>query len=57
MGKKGHIDDRDWNRRPLFGGRRRRYAHWILLVVLLIIGALLFLFPSAVKALLAPLFA
>jgi hypothetical protein len=49
-----NIGDRNWSKRPLFGDRRRRYGHWLLLVVVLFIGALLLLFPHLPGELLAP---
>jgi hypothetical protein len=55
--KESHIGDRDWNKRPLFASRRRRYAHWLLLLVMLFGGATMFLFPEAVRALLSSLLA
>jgi hypothetical protein len=53
--KGSKIGERDWSRRPLFASRRRRYVHWLLLLVLLLAGVVLFLFPNLVSALLAPL--
>jgi hypothetical protein len=45
------LDDRNWSKRPLFGAPRRRYGHWWLLLLLVLIGVLLFLFPNLVSAL------
>jgi hypothetical protein len=33
---------------------RRRYGHWVLLLVLILIGVVLFLFPNWVNALRLP---
>lgn len=55
MSKRNHIGERDWGKRPLFGSRRRRYAHWFWLLLLILIGAVLFLFPELVTALLTQL--
>ena len=52
MGKRGTIGERDWGKKPLFGPRRRNYAHWFWLVLLILIGVLLFLYPELVTALL-----
>ena len=50
--RKGPLfNDRNWNKRPLFGTPRRRYGHWWLLLALLLAGLLLFLFPNLVDAL------
>jgi hypothetical protein len=48
------LDDRNWSKRPLFSVRRRRYGHWVLLLVLILIGVVLFLFPNWVNALRLP---
>jgi hypothetical protein len=49
------LDDRDWSKRPLFTRPRRGYLRWWLLLVLLL-GVLLYLYPGSVAALIASLF-
>ena len=47
-----HVGDRDWSKRPLFGSRRRHMGRWLLLLLLIVVGVVLFLFPDVVKAVL-----
>jgi hypothetical protein len=55
VSRKNHISERDWSKRPLFGSRRRRYAHWLLLLLLLLLGFVMFFSPTSVGAFLVSL--
>ncbi len=55
VSRDNHIRERDWNNQPLFGSRRRSYLRWLLLLLLIGCGVLLFLYPSLVAAILETL--